>query len=754
MDELQLRLFRAAMRFTDDVVYIADHTGRLHYANDVVAGHHNTTSEKLTGKFLQELFPDSTSTTQIKGIEEALEVNGEVKVEREIVIRGETHWFRAVYFPLGEHEGVPVVGCVSKDVTEQHEANAKSMTQSLKKASLMSALPDIVFLVDRDGSFLDFHAPPNSELLIDSSKIIGSNLNDLPLPKVVLNDIYRTLKKTFDSGAMQKYTYQIDSHETILHFEARMQLFDRERVMLVVRNVTDWTEAVQALRESEALNRGIVENAPVGILIVDRFGKITYSNPFLSRMMGVPDEEVAAVIDLDYREVPSFAKSKMADVIARLFKREEIRDFEMSHVSMYGVRRELELHGTCLTDSEDNINGVVLLLLDKTELHSLSRQFQQAQKMEAIGRLAGGVAHDFNNLLTAILGHADLAVWMIGEDHPAAAEVDQIQSVVNRASLLTQQLLAFGRKQMVNPEVVNLNQVIEGMDQIFTRTVSEDVVINKELHPDLGAVFGDKSQLGQVLLNLVINARDAIETEGTITVRTDNLVSNDPVPLTHATLPPGRYVVLEVHDTGCGIPEEICSKIFEPFFTTKEAGKGTGLGLATVHAIVHQLHGDISVESSTDRGTTFRVHLPQTDKQSADSVRDQSPLAEYKGKERILLVEDDLMILKSTSRFLRTCGYTVHMAEDGETALRLIEDPSLVFDLLLTDVVLPGVKGPELADRIKQKRPNIQVLYVSGYTENILFKDGENPPSIAYLPKPYTPTTLGRRIREILDQTT
>lgn len=751
MDELQLRLFRAAMRFTNDVVYIADRTGRLHYANDVVAGHHNTTSEKLTGKFLQELFPERTSSTQIKGIEAAIEANGEVTVEREIVLRGETHWFRAVYFPLGEHEGVPVVGCVSKDVTEQHQANRKSMTESLKKASLMSALPDIVFLVDREGSFLDFHAPPNTDLLIDGSKIIGSNFNDLPLPKVVLNDISRTLKKTFDSGAMQKYTYQIDTHETVRYFEARMQLFDRERVMLVVRNVTDWTEAVQALRESEALNRGIVKNAPVGILIVDRFGKVTYSNPFLSRLMGVPEEEVAPVINVDYREVSSFTKSEMANVISRLFKREEIRHYEMTHVSMYGVRRELELHGTCLTDSEDNINGVVLLMLDKTELHSLSRQFQQAQKMEAIGRLAGGVAHDFNNLLTAILGHADMAVWMIGEDHPAATEVNQIQSVVNRASLLTQQLLAFGRKQMVNPEVVDLNDVINGMDQIFNRTVSEDVAINKELHPDLGAVFGDRSQLGQVLLNLVINARDAIETEGTITLRTDNLISDDPVPLTHTTLQPGRYVVLEVHDTGCGIPEEIGSKIFEPFFTTKEDGKGTGLGLATVHAIVHQLHGDISVESFAEGGTTFRVHLPQTDKQSADSAQDQSLFSEYKGKERILLVEDDLVILKSTSRFLRTCGYTVHTAEDGEAALSLIEDPSQMFDLLLTDVVLPGIKGPDLADRIKQKRPNMLVLYVSGYTENLLFKEGENPPPIAYLPKPYTPTALGRRIREILD---
>ena len=751
MDELQLRIFRAAMKHTDDVVYVADRAGLLHYANDVVAGHVNVSQEMLAGKNLRELFPESTANSQVKGIEEALDSNREVTVEREVIIKGESHWFKAVYFPLGESNGVPVVGCVSKDVTDRHNDTVHSLGESLKKTSLMSALPDLVFLVNRDGIFLDFHAPPNSNLMISRSDIVGTRLRDLPLPLHIGDEVCEILEKTFQSGELQKYTYTVELHKSKHYFEARMQLFNTDSALLVVRNITDWTEANNALRESEELNRGIIESAPVGIMIVDRTGKVTFSNPFLSRMMGVPDEEVASVINRDYREIPSFMKSEMALVISRLFKREEIRNYEMTHVSMYGVRRELEMHGTCLTDASGEINGVVLVMLDKTELHNLERQFHQAQKMEAIGRLAGGVAHDFNNLLTAILGHSDLAIWMLGEEHPASTEINEIQSVVKRASLLTQQLLAFGRKQMVQPEVVNLNDVIAGMDQIFNRTVSEDILIDKELDDALGDVYADRSQLGQVLLNLVINARDAIAAEGTIRVKTENLDIDVDLPLTHTTLPPGEYVMLSVEDTGSGIPEEIVNKIFEPFFTTKESGKGTGLGLATVLGIVRQLKGDISVESSPEKGTTFRVYLPRTEEKAKAVSMEQNSLSDFRGTERILMVEDDPLILESISRFLRSSGYHVHTASDGESALRVLDDPSLLFDLLLTDVVLPGIKGPDLAEQIKRKRPSMDVLFVSGYTENVVFKDGVTPPSIAYLPKPYTPTQLGRRIREILD---
>jgi len=389
--------------------------------------------------------------------------------------------------------------------------------------------------------------------------------------------------------------------------------------------------------------------------------------------------------------------------------------------------------------------------LDITERKQLEEQFHQAQKMEAVGRLAGGVAHDFNNLLTAILGSADLVLDSLKAGVPEREEVEEIRKAAVRAADLTRQLLAFSRQQVIAPTVLNPNDVVANLDKLLRRLLGEDVELRAVLASDLQTVKADPSQLEQVLLNLAVNARDAMPNGGKLTIETQNVELDQEYARGHLSAQPGPYVMLAVSDTGVGMDAATQARIFEPFFTTKEKGKGTGLGLATVYGIVKQSGGWIWVYSEPGHGTTFKVYLPRVGEAAAPAAPSLTPPASLRGSETILVVEDDEMIRNLVQKVMRANGYTVLVAANGGDAERVSGQHEGPIHLLMTDVVLPGLNGREVARRVVAARAGIRVLYLSGYTDDAIVHHGVLESGVEFLQKPFTPAVLGRKVREVLD---
>jgi signal transduction histidine kinase/ActR/RegA family two-component response regulator len=388
------------------------------------------------------------------------------------------------------------------------------------------------------------------------------------------------------------------------------------------------------------------------------------------------------------------------------------------------------------------------------ELAETQGQLEQVQKMDAIGRLAGGVAHDFNNLLTVILGRADILLRQLKPGDSMHRGLELIQRTAGRAADLTHQLLAFGRKQVLEPVVLDLSVVTMDLKDMLGRLIGEDIALLTTPTPELGRVKADRGQIEQVIMNLAVNARDAMPQGGRLILETANVELDDEFVRRHVGARPGPHVMLAVSDTGTGIPREIQAHIFEPFFTTKEQGKGTGLGLATVYGIVKQSGGYVEVNSESDQGTTFRIYLPRLDAAATTVDRSTRSTAAAGGTETILLVEDEEGVRELARDILRASGYTVLEARNGNEALLLCERHQGRLDLLLTDVVMPRMSGRELAERLGPLRPDLSVLYMSGYTDDAVIRHGVLGAGTAFLQKPFTPAALVQRVRETLDLAT
>ncbi len=389
---------------------------------------------------------------------------------------------------------------------------------------------------------------------------------------------------------------------------------------------------------------------------------------------------------------------------------------------------------------------------DITEQKNLEEQFRQSQKMEAIGKLSGGVAHDFNNLLTSITGNAELLSMKLEKDSPLKEFVVEITKASDRAASLTRQLLAFSRKQVLEPKVMSLNAVVLDMEKMLRRLIGEDIDLKTTLSDELGNVKADPGQVEQVILNLCVNARDAMPQGGKITIETANVDLDKSYARTHRTVIPGPYVMMVISDDGAGMDKETQSRIFDPFFTTKEQGKGTGLGLSTVYGIVKQSEGNIWVYSEPDQGTTFEVYLPRVEKPVEKSAKTKEPVKSLTGTETILLVEDDEMVRKVAHEGIKGYGYKVLVANCGKEALKICEENKGPIHLMLTDVVMPEMSGPKLAEHLQDLRPEIKVLYMSGYTDAAIVHHGVLDKGMNFIQKPFTPETLAVKVRGVLDE--
>ncbi len=398
-----------------------------------------------------------------------------------------------------------------------------------------------------------------------------------------------------------------------------------------------------------------------------------------------------------------------------------------------------------------HIGSALMRKRAEDEREKLQAQFNQAQKLESIGQLTGGIAHDFNNLMTTVIGNSDLILADMAKDDPLREDVEYIKAAGNRAASLTRQLLAFSRKQMLEPVVMNLNDAVRDMDKMLRRMIGEDIEMETILAPDLGEVEVDENQVGQVMMNLSVNARDAMPGGGKLTIETANAELDEEYARAHISTIPGSYVMLAVSDTGLGMTKDVQEKIFEPFFTTKEKGRGTGLGLSTVYGIVKQSRGNIWVYSEPGEGTTFKIYLPRIDKPVSETDSKVKASKAPTGSETVLVVEDDEPLRKLSIKTLEKYGYTVLTAADGRTALSMCEEYKDPIHLMVTDVIMPGMNGKALANRLKVMMPDLKVLYMSGYTDKAIVRHGVLEMGIAFLQKPFTPEGLVRKVREVLE---
>lgn len=532
----------------------------------------------------------------------------------------------------------------------------------------------------------------------------------------------------------------------------------REVELVLASDITKRKRAEDELVKQRTFLRQVIDLNPHFIFAKDIEGRFTLVNQAIAEAYGTSVEGLLGKTDADFN-----------------LNQEEVDWFRRDDLEVINTRQEKFVPEEVITDACGNVRWLQtikrpIIALDGTvnqmlgvatditarkqaeeALHRSEEYLRQSQKMEAVGKLAGGVAHDFNNLVTVINGHADLALRRVSPGEPLYCKLEAIKGAGERAAALTRQLLAFSRKQILQPKVLDLNHVIFETNKMLQRLIGEDIDLLIGLTPDLGKIKADPGQIEQVLMNVSVNARDAMPKGGKLTIETANIYIDEEYARRHVSVPPGRYVMLAVSDTGCGMDAQTRGHIFEPFFTTKEVGKGTGLGLSTVYGIVKQSGGNVWVYSEVGRGTTFKIYLPCVDSPTEEFKVSTNDAQAQVGTETVLLVEDEEMVRDMTREILQESGYQVLEARHGQEALLVAEQYQGAIHLMLSDVVMPGISGRELAELLMPLRREMKVLYMSGYTDDAIVHHGVLDEGTAFIEKPFTPNALSQKIREVLD---
>jgi len=545
------------------------------------------------------------------------------------------------------------------------------------------------------------------------------------------------IKGQVDGGQLRRILrYAVERHK--LQSDLQAEIDRRARVQ-------------QALELSEERYRLLLETAPMGIVITNERGRVVQANAEALRIFGYMRRElIGQTIDMLLPERRSHAHEQQ---LSGYTKEPHVRPTGLG-LELFARRKDgtefpAEIGLGPLATEEGML--VLATVVDITARKKMEQQLRMAQRMEAIGNLAGGVAHDFNNLLAVILGCSDVALDTLAPEHPAAKKVELIRKAGASAADLTRQLLAFSRQQMLHPRVLDLKEIVERTEVLLRRLLGENIALTISLEASLGCVKADPGQIEQVLLNLAVNSRDAMPQGGRLKIAAHNCELDDSFKDEQEAVIPGRYVLLAVEDTGCGMDRETQSRIFDPFFTTKEIGKGTGLGLATVYGIVKQSGGYIRVDSEPGQGSKFKVYLPRVEEAAEPSKQEEPEATVLRGCETILLAEDSASVREVAGQYLESLGYTVLEAASGREALERTKDFQGPIHLLLTDVVMPEMSGPELAVHMAALRPGIKTILTSGYADDTILRQGELDPGVVFIQKPYRPKALVRKIREVLD---
>ena len=613
---------------------------------------------------------------------------------------------------------------------------------------------DAVFVKDLQGRYLMMNSAGAAFLGKTVEEVLGKNDTELFTPEIG-RDIMERDRSVVQSGLTQ--TYEEDGTAagvTRTYLATKGPYRDSSGQVIgllgICRDISDRKRAEEEIRQSQQKLSIHFEHTPLAVVEWDLEHRVTAWNPSAERIFGYTRQE--AISQHASFIVPPEFRQHVDGIGQNLLNQTGGARSTNDNITKNGDRISCEWYNTPLVDDSGRVLGVASLVQDVTERVALEQQLRQSQKMEAVGRLAGGVAHDFNNLLTVILGYSQI----VAEGVPAGRLADgvaQIKSAAERASGITRQLLAFSRKQVLSPRIINLNDIMMNLDSLLRRLIGEDIEVLTVPDNKLGSVRADPGQIEQVIMNLALNARDAMPHGGKLTLETANTDLDESYARTHQPAAPGRYVMLAVSDTGHGMTPEMQARIFEPFFTTKEVGKGTGLGLSMVYGIVKQSGGYIWLYSEPDRGTTFKIYLPRVDQPAEAASTENRPQGILRGTETILLVEDDPQLRQLSSSVLAHCGYRMLVAGSPEEGLAICKENHRDIRLLITDVVMPQMNGRQLAEQIVQNAPNVRVLYISGYTSNAIVHYGVLDPGLWFLPKPFTLSALVAKVREVLDST-
>ncbi len=547
-----------------------------------------------------------------------------------------------------------------------------------------------------------------------------------------------------------------DGAEIAVEIASHPLLFTgRPSQLVLATDVTARMRAEEALRQSEQKYRDIFDFATVGIYQSRRDGSLITVNAPLAEILvyDSPDDLLRHNLDEIYWD-----PAERLDLIARFEPSGRPHRQEVRWKRKDGTPIWLELDARAVRNADGTtryFEGFVHDISDRQkseeEKRRLQEQLVQAQKMEAVGQLAGGIAHDFNNLLTAITGYSELLLGELPPEDLRRSHAEEIRKAGERAASLTQQLLAFSRRQVLEPKVLDVNVVVSDIERMLRRLIGEHIELNTRKAPDLWKVKADPGQIEQAILNMVLNARDAMPSGGTLAIETSNAELDEDFVRSHVPTQPGSYVRVSVSDTGIGISEDVKARLFEPFFTTKERGKGTGLGLSTTYGIVKQSGGYLWCDSEVGHGTTFQLFLPRVDEPVSEVVERKASPPIHPGDETVLLVEDEPEVRSLVQRILKTQGYTVVTAANPDEALAVAREFKGPIQLMVTDVVMPGMSGLQLAERLSPTRPDMKVLFVSGYTNDAIGHQGILDPGTAFLQKPFTPNALARKVREVLE---
>jgi PAS domain S-box-containing protein len=743
----QEKLFRAVFDSSLDAMFIADDEGYYVDANPAACGLFGVEHGELSGRGIGDFVENSRD---LAGTWPQFLHSG--SMQGEFLLRRADGDLRVVEFNATAHILPGRHLSVLRDITDRRRAERARAQAEEKLRRLLSNAPVVIFATDEDGrlTLVEGRALERAGLQAEQlvNRPIRRVLADVEIERVGGEQL--ALPKAIDRVFEGTAVHGVVSVRG-MYFDARLSpLREGGRVVGALGIATDVSDqwhaehehrrAEQALRKTTGMLDALVEASPAGIVALDCDGEVTLCNRAAEHLFGADGADAGAVVQLAEQE-----RGRLLDGIQ---EGRSVAGGSLPLLRQGEPARQLSFWREPLFDDAGRVSGAVVVLIDMSEQHRLEQQLRQAQKMEAVGRLAGGIAHDFNNMLSAIQGFASVVDTDLPSNDPLREDVEQILKATDRASMLTRQLLAFSRKQVLQPQAIDVNEQLDSMQQMWRRVIREDVELDFRGGEGVPCVLADLGQLEQVLTNLVVNARDSMPKGGTLQIETERREVGEQDVDPHCELRAGIYAVIHITDSGSGMSERVQAHIFEPFFTTKGQGEGTGLGLSTVYGIVKQSGGHIAVNSIQGEGTTFSIYLPQAPARSQPPDRLQPPTTQMGGDERILVVEDEELVRRLASQVLRRHGYRVLEASGSEEALEQLQSEGCTVDLLLTDMVMPGQPGSTLADQVAERHPHIRVLYMSGYSEDPDLVGPETP----LVQKPFSPEGLLQAVRTMLDQ--